>query len=197
MIKMALIDTVLNMVTKKPRDLDAPKPAPGSRSEREAKIKDKAGMVINVFALLLAVNTYFGNSYSSLILNNTIKANDTWAFYQAKAMKQTMAEYAQDDARRAGDTARVTELQARIDRYESEPGDGKRDLMARAKKLEADRDHAKQKSPWTSYASTAFQLSIVLLSASILAVSMTLFWGSFVVAGLGTLLMSQGIWLWM
>ena len=194
---MALIDTVLNMVTKKPRDLDAPKPAPGSRSEREAKIKDKAGMVINVFALLLAVNTYFGNSYSSLILNNTIKANDTWAFYQAKAMKQTMAEYAQDDARRAGDTARVTELQARIDRYESEPGDGKRDLMARAKKLEADRDHAKQKSPWTSYASTAFQLSIVLLSASILAVSMTLFWGSFVVAGLGTLLMSQGIWLWM
>jgi hypothetical protein len=68
--------------------------------------------------------------------------------------------------------------------------------MARAKKLEADRDHAKQKSPWTSYASTAFQLSIVLLSASILAVSMALFWGSFVVAGLGTLLMSQGIWLW-
>jgi predicted aminopeptidase len=193
---MALIDTVLNMVTKKPRDPDAPKPAPGSRSEREAKIKDKAGMVINVFALLLAVNTYFGNSYSSLILNNTIKANDTWAFYQAKAMKQTMAEYAQDDARRAGDTARVTELQARIDRYESEPGDGKRDLMAKAKKLEADRDYAKQKSPWTSYASTAFQLSIVLLSASILAVSMFLFWGSFVVAALGTLLMSQGIWLW-
>jgi hypothetical protein len=91
----------------------------------------------------------------------------------------------------------VTELQARIDRYESEPGDGKRDLMAKAKKLEADRDYAKQKSPWTSYASTAFQLSIVLLSASILAVSMVLFWGSFVVAGLGTLLMSQGIWLWM
>jgi len=35
------------------------------------------------------------------------------------------------------------------------------------------------------------------LSASILAVSMSLFWGSFVVAGLGTLLMSQGVWLWL
>lgn len=193
---MALIDTVLNMVTKKPRDPDAPKPAPGSRSEREARIKDKAGMVINVFALLLAVNTYFGNQYSSLILNNTIKANDTWAFYQAKSLKQTMAEYAQEDAVRAGDRKRAEELQVKIDRYETEPKEGKRDLMVFAKQLEHDRDQAKQKSPWTSYASTAFQLSIVLLSASILAVSMSLFWGSFVVAGLGVLLMSQGVWLW-
>ena len=193
---MALIDTVLNMVTKQRKDPDAPKPAPGSRSEREAKIKDKAGMVINVFALLLAVNTYFGNSYSSLILNNTIKANDTWAFYQAKSLKQTMAEYAQEDAVRVGDRKRAEELQVKIDRYETEPKEGKRDLMVFAKQLEHDRDQAKQKSPWTSYASTAFQLSIVLLSASILAVSMMLFWGSFVVAGLGVLLMSQGIWLW-
>lgn len=196
MIKMALIDTVLNMVTKQRKDPDAPKPPAGSRSEREAKIKDKAGMVINVFALLLAVNTYFGNSYSSLILNNTIKANDTWAFYQAKALKQTIAEYAQDDARRANDMPRVAELQAKIDRYESEPKEGKQDLMKHAKQLEHDRDEAKKKSPWTSYASTAFQMSIVLLSASILAVSMLLFWGSFAVAGIGVLLMSQGLWLW-
>jgi hypothetical protein len=195
-MRVALIDTVLNMVTKQRKDPDAPKPAPGSRSEREAKIKDKAGMVINVFALLLAVNTYFGNQYSSLILNNTIKANDTWAFYQAKSLKQTMAEYAQEDAVRVGDRKRAEELQVKIDRYETEPKEGKRDLMVFAKQLEHDRDQAKQKSPWTSYASTAFQLSIVLLSASILAVSMSLFWGSFVVAGLGVLLMSQGIWLW-
>jgi hypothetical protein len=46
------------------------------------------------------------------------------------------------------------------------------------------------------YASTAYQLSIVLLSASILAVSMPLFWGSFVVAGLGFVLMTQGMLLW-
>lgn len=194
---MALLDTVLKMVTREPKDPDAPKPPAGSRSEREAKIKDKAGMVINVFALLLAVNTYFGNSYSSLILNNTIKANDTWAFYQAKALKQTLAENALYDAQRAGDKKRAEDLVAKIDRYENEPGDGKKDLMAKARKLEADRDAAKLKSPWTSYASTAFQLSIVLLSASILAVSMALFWGSFVVAGIGTLLMSQGIWLWL
>jgi hypothetical protein len=193
---VALIDSVLNMVNKKPKDLNVPTPPVGSRSEREAKIKDKAGLVINIFALLLAVNTFFGNGYSSLILNNTIKANDTWAFYQAKALKQIMAENALYDAQQLGDKARIADLSAKIDRYENEPTDGKKALMEKAQKLEHERDVAKTKSPWTSYASTAFQLSIVLLSASILAVSMTLFWGSFIVAGLGTLLMSQGIWLW-
>lgn len=194
---MALIDSVLNLVNKTPKDPDAPKPPVGSRSEREAKIKDKAGMVINVFALLLAVNAYFAGSYSSLILNNTIKANDTWAFYQAKSMKQTMAEYARDDALRAKDFKRAEELTAKIDRYENEPKDGKKDLMVKARKLEADRDEAKLRSPWLGYASTAYQMAIVLLSASILAVSMPLFWGSFVVSGIGILLSSQGLLLWM
>jgi hypothetical protein len=194
---MALIDSVLNLVTKTPKDPDAPKPPVGSRSEREAKIKDKAGMVINVFALLLAVNAYFGGSYSSTILGNTIKAGSEWSFYQAKSIKKTSAEYALYDAQKAGDKKRVEELTAKIDRYENEPKDGMKDIMARARKLEEERDAAKVRSPWMSYASTAYQLAIVLLSASILAVSMPLFWGSFVVCGFGMFLMSQGLWLWM
>ena len=56
--KMALHDSILGMFRKEEKNPDAPKPAPGSRSEREAKIKDKAGLVINVFALLLALNTW-------------------------------------------------------------------------------------------------------------------------------------------
>ena len=193
---MALIDSVLNLVNKQPKDADAPKPPAGSRSEREAKIKDKAGLVINVFALCLAVNAWYGGTLSSTVLNNTIKANDTWAFYQAKSMKQTMAEYARDDALRAKDMNRVAELEIKIDRYENEPREGKKDLMVKAQKLEAERDEAKKRSPWIGYASTAYQMSIVLLSASILAVSMPLFWGSFLVAGVGLLFSSQGVLLW-
>ena len=83
---MSLIENMLNMVNRQPKDPDAPKPPVGSRSEREAKIKDKAGLVINVFALLLAVNAWYGGTLSSTVLNNTIKANDVWAFYQAKSM---------------------------------------------------------------------------------------------------------------
>ena len=73
---MALIDSVLNLINKTPKDPDAPKAPVGSRSEREAKLKDKAGMVISVFALLLAVNAWYGGKLSSTVLNNTLGANN-------------------------------------------------------------------------------------------------------------------------
>lgn len=194
---MALIDSVLNLINKQPKDPDAPKPPVGSRSEREAKIKDKAGLVINVFALLLAVNTWYGGKLSSTILNNTIKANDTYAFYQAKSIKQTLAEQSLDDAIHRKESEKAEKLQAKIDRYESDPatGEGKKELLIKAKALEAERDDAKMRSPWIGYANTAYQLAIVILSASILAVSMPLFWSSFVAAGIGILLSSQGVFL--
>jgi len=196
---MALIDSVLNLINKTPKDPDAPKPPVGSRSEREAKLKDKAGMVISVFALLLAVNSWYGGTLSSKVLNNTISANNVWAFYQAKSIKQTLAEQSLDDAIYRKDTAKAEKLQAKIDRYESDPktGEGKKELMEKARVLEAERDEAKKRSPWIGYASTMYQLSIVVLSASILAVSMAMFWGSFFVAVLGILLSSQGVLLWL
>ena len=91
---MALIDSVLNIFNKTPKDPDAPKPAPGSRSEREAKIKDKAGLVINVFALLLALNAWYGGKLSSTVLNNTISANNQWSWYQAKNVRGVIYETA-------------------------------------------------------------------------------------------------------
>jgi hypothetical protein len=175
---------------------DAPKPL--SRSEKEAKIKDKAGWVITVVAALLAFNTYIANGISSTVLNNTIKANDTWSFYQAKSIKQSMYDLAADDADIRGDKAKADKYRANSARYESEPstGEGKKELMAKALKLEEDRDEAKRKSPWLTFAGTAYQLGIVLLSASILAVSMPLFWGSIAASGLGILLMTQGVFQW-
>ena len=169
-----------------------------SRSEREAHIKDKAGWVITVVAALLAVNTYIANGISSGILTNTLRANDTWNFYQAKSIKQTIAENARDDAAARRDTKKVQELTEKIDRYESDPvkNEGKRELMARARELEAARDEAKLHSPWLTFSGSALQLSIVLLSASILAVSMGMFYSSIVVGLIGAILMSQGIWLW-
>jgi len=185
---MALIDSVLGMFTKTPKDPDAPKPAPGSRSEREAKIKDKAGLVINIFALLLAVNAWYGGKLSSTVLNNTISANNQWSWYQAKNVRGVIYETSAISA--TGENKKhFLEEKARMD---SE----KKEIAEKAKKLEHERDEAKLRSPWIGYASTAYQLAIVLLSASILAVSMPLFWGSFVVAGLGVALSLNGLFLW-
>ena len=170
-----------------------------SRSEKEARIKDKAGWVITVIAALLAINTYISSGNSSKVLNNTIKANDTWAFYQAKSIKQTLAEQSLDDAIARGDKEKAEKMKAKILRYESEPdsGEGKKELMAKARALESERDQIRKSGPWMTFSGMAYQLGIVLLSASILAVSMPLFWASIAVSGVGAFLMSQGIWLWL
>lgn len=172
---------------------------PLSRSEREAKIKDKAGWVITVIAALLAVNTYISSGNSGKVLNNTINANNTWSFYQAKSIKQTLAEQSLDDALARKETEKIEKLKAKIERYESDPatGEGKKELMAKARALEAERDQIRKSGPWLTFSGMAYQLGIVLLSASILAVSVPMFWGSIIVSVVGAFLMSQGIWLWL
>ena len=171
---------------------------PLSRSEREASIKDKAGWLITVLAALLAINTYISSGNSSKVLNNTISANNTWAFYQAKSIKQNLAEMARDDAIDKKQFEKADKLKAKIDRYESEPatGEGKKELMAKAQKLELERDVIRKSGPWLTFAGSAFQIAIVLLTASILAVSMSLYFASIGVGLFAALLMSQGLWLW-
>lgn len=186
---MSAVDTLLKFFTKDSKDPDAPKPPVGSRSEREARIKDKAGLVINIFALLLAVNTWYGGKLSSTVLNNTISANNQWSWYQAKNVRSVLYDTAAIQAANPKDRAK---FEAERDRMEAD----KKEIAEKAKKLEVDRDDAKQRSPWIGYANTAYQLSIVLLSASILAVSMPLFYASFGVAAIGILLSSQGLLLW-
>jgi len=186
---MSLIDSVLNLITKQPKDLDAPKPLTGSRSEREARIKDRAGMVISVFALLLAVNAWYGGKLSSTVLNNTLGANNAWAQYQAKVSRGVSYELA---AKTTADTKLKAEFMSEKLRMDLD----KADIAAKARAMEHERDEAKKSSPWIGYASTAYQLAIVVLSASILAVSMGMFWGSFAVAGVGIILSLNGLFLW-
>lgn len=181
---MALIDSVLKSVTGKSKE-----PQTASRSEREAKIKDKAGLVINIFALLLAVNSWYGGKLSSTVLNNTIAANNQWAWYQAKNVREVLYTTSAMEAR-------IPENKSKFEAEAARMNSDKKEIMEKATKLEKDRDEAKLRSPWIGYANTAYQLAIVLLSASILAVSMPLFWGSFGVAALGVLLSGQGLFLW-
>jgi hypothetical protein len=170
-----------------------------SRSEREAQIKDKAGWVITVLAAMLAINTLMGGANSSKILNNTIDANNTWAFYQAKSIKQTLAEMAYEDAVRVGDKRKASDLSAKIERYESDPvtKEGKKELMAKARGHEAQRAEAKNRSPWYTYAGSLFQIAIVLLTASILAVNNRLYQASIAVGVVAMILWSQAVWLWL
>lgn len=187
---MALHDSILKLINKEPKDPDAPKPPVGSRSEREAKIKDRAGMVISIFALLLAVNSWYGGKLSSTVLNNTLGANNAWAYYQAKNGRGVSYEI-------AAATVKDPELKAKFKAEKERMDADKKEIMDKAREMERLRDEAKKGSPWIGYASTAYQLAIVVLSASILAVSMPMFWASFGVAAIGILLSAQGVFLFM
>ena len=170
-----------------------------SRSEREAKIKDKAGLVIVFMALFLAGNTYLANNFSGTAQTNLLKASNTYGFYQSKSIKQTIAEGQLEEAKKSKDTARVEKLQAKIDRYESDPktGEGKKELLAKAQAQEAAREEARLHGPWLTFSGMLFQLAIVLLSASILAVNNKMYTASIGVGALGLILMAQGYWLFL
>jgi uncharacterized protein (UPF0333 family) len=163
---------------------------PLSRSEREAQIKDRAGFVIVVLAAMLAISTMIGGQNSSKIMNNTIAANNQWAWYQAKNMRQVLYETA----------AVESKIPDNKNKFETEAARMKADkeeIMAKAKALEAERDVARQRSPWFTWGSSVLQIGIVLLTASILAVSMPMFWVSIVVGSVGSVLVSQALWMWL
>lgn len=149
--------------------------ANASRSEREAYVKAWAAITISIFALLLAVNGYYGGSNSSRVLGKTIEANNLWAWYQAKNIRSVIYE-------EAGKADKAAKQQADM-----------AEISAKAKAAEADRDIAKNRSPWFSYAGMALQLAIVLSSAAILAVMMPLLYASVVVGAGGAVLLLNAL----
>lgn len=150
-----------------------------SRSEGEAVMKGRGAITITIFALLLAVFTLVSNNNSSKVLTTTLTINDTWAFYQAKSIKQNVYEI------------RANPDQAVINRYEEE----KKDLMAKARIMEMERDEARKRSPYYSFAISILQIAMVLSSTAILAVSMELLWASVGASVIASLIFGYGYFL--
>src|SRR3954470_13676590 len=116
--------------------------------------RNRAALLIAVLAAVLAVGGLGGGNATDDMVANNIKASDSWAFYQAKNIRQTMYEMAAGElkdeiasgslspAARAGAEARLAKYEATVKRYDSEPdpkalgdplkGEGKKELKARA-----------------------------------------------------------------
>ena len=82
-------------------------------------------------------------------------------------------------------------------RYESEPenGEGKKELMAKARQHEAIRDHAMKQDPYFDFAEALLQIAIVLISVSIIAEVTLLTWFGGMLGAVGGLLMINGYFL--
>ena len=80
------------------------------------------------------------------------------------------------EAARAKIQDRIQRYRDRVQRYESDPatGEGKAQLLAKAKEWEARRDQAAERDPNFDFAAALFQIAIVLGSVSIVAASRSL-----------------------
>ena len=160
----------------------------------------KIALLIAVIALCLALSETLGKGAQTESIFKNVESSNLWAFFQAKSIRRTMVQTQADQAklslRLAADDATKAALQKQIDdwqktaaRYRSEPstGEGQDQLAERAKHAEHERDLAMAKYHHFELASAAFQIAIVLASATIITGMIVLAWisGLLALAGIG------------
>src|ERR1700710_1285756 len=159
----------------------------------------KIALLIAVIALCLALSETLGKGAQTESISKNVEASNLWAFFQAKSIRRTVVQAAAEQAKlngaAAADDATKAALQKQIDdwqktaaRYRSEPetGEGQDQLSERAKHAEEERDLAEAKYHHFELASAAFQIGIVLASATIITGIVALSWisGLLTIAGI-------------
>lgn len=172
--------------------------------------KNRSALTISIFAMVLAISSLGGSNAGKDITQENILAANTYAFYQAKSIRQTtlkvaaadmelqlLREPAMNAAAKEAMQKKIDDYKKTIERYESEPEtkEGKKELMVRAKEHEAIRDHAIRQDPWFDYAEGGLQIAIVLLSVSIIAALPVLYFAGLGLGLLGALSALNGFFL--
>jgi Domain of unknown function (DUF4337) len=179
-------------------------------AEEDARFRRLTGIYLGVIAMLLAITSLGGSNAMKVMLSANIQASDTYGFYQSRNIRQTMFQLtaeqlerdllAQPDMPESAKTKieeAIKRYHGRVERYESDPatGEGKKELLAKAKEWEAKRDLATARDPNFDFAEALFQIAIVLGSVSIVAASRALVKLSGGIAVVASLLMINGYFL--
>jgi hypothetical protein len=175
-------------------------------AEHASGSNKKIALLIAVIALFLAFSETLGKGAQTEALGKNVEASNLWAFFQAKSVRRTVVQAVSDQARLSlgvmGDDAAKAALQKQIDdwqktaaRYRSEPetNEGSEELAKRAKVAEHERDLALAKYHHYEVASAAFQIGIVLASATIITGMLALAWISGVLAIVGIAFTAIGL----
>ncbi len=162
----------------------------------------RVALTTAIFAVLLAITSLGGNNAMKDMLLSQQQASDQWAFYQSKALREHL--YKTNGLRIEADLLErgagmnpaskklygtmLKDMRAEEKRY----GEEKIKIEEEAKHLEAERDRNRIKDPYFDYAEVLLQISIVMASISILAVSRQIFYFAIVSASIGTIMMLNG-----
>ena len=162
-------------------------------------------LLIAILALFLALAETGAKSAQTEALSRNIEAANLWAFFQARTIRQTNVRTAAeqealglpgaDEARRAVMERQIAAWRSTADRWESEPstGEGRRELSARARTAERTRDRSLAAYHMYEYGSAAFQVAIVVASASIVTGVPLLAVGGIVLGLIGVVLAGLGL----
>ncbi|WP_431016170.1 DUF4337 domain-containing protein [Bradyrhizobium pachyrhizi] len=166
----------------------------------------KIALLIAVIALCLALSETLGKGAQTESISKNVEASNLWAFFQAKSIRRTAVQTAAeqgklnlatttDEAARAALQKQIDDWQKTAARYRSEPetGEGSEQLSERAKHAEHERDEATAKYHHFELASAAFQIAIVLASATIITGIIALAWVSGVVTLAGIVMTALGL----
>jgi hypothetical protein len=167
----------------------------------------RIALLISVIALFLAFSETLGKSAQTEGISLNIKASDTWNFFQAKTIRQTALRTAAeglaaqtggvtDAATKAAMEKQIQAWRDTVKRYDSDPKekDGRKELRALAEHYEHERDTQLARYHHYEVASAAFQIGIVLASATIITGMMVLTWIAGGLAVVGLLFMAIGLW---
>ena len=167
----------------------------------------KIALLIAVIALCLALSETLGKSAQTESITKNVEAANLWAFFQAKSIRRTVVQTAAEQGKlslgSAGDDAAKAALQKQIDdwqataaRYRSDPksGEGQAELSERAKHAEEERELAAAQYHHFELASAAFQIGIVLASATIITGIIALSWVSGLLTIAGIIMTGLGLY---
>ena len=162
-------------------------------------------------AILIAISNMGGINADKEAVASNIAASNLFAFFQAKNMRQTAYKIAANDlqvtlastpdlpveARRKIEET-IKSYKAKIARYQSEPetGEGKKELLARARKEQQARERATRQDPYFDYSQALLQIAIVLASVSLITSSTGILVLSVLTMLIGTALMANGFTLY-
>jgi Domain of unknown function (DUF4337) len=167
----------------------------------------KIALLIAVVALFLAISETLGKGAQTEAISKNVEAANLWAFFQAKSIRRTVVQTAAeqgkltlgsaaDDATKAAVQKQIDDWQKTAARYRSEPetGEGTEQLAEKAKHAEHERDEAAAKYHHFELASAAFQIGIVLASATIITGMFTLAYVSGILTLAGLVMTALGMW---
>ena len=176
-------------------------------AEHASGSNKKIALLIAVLALFLAISKTLGKGAQTESISKNVEAANLWAFFQAKTIRRTVVLTASeqgkltlgattDDAQKAIVQKQVDDWTKTAARYRSEPetGEGTEQLAEKAKHAEHERDEATAKYHHFELASAAFQIGIVLASATIITGMFALAYVSGILTLAGLLMTALGLW---